>query len=591
MRKLKEIFKPIYYKGKLTHYEVSNYGKVRNTKSKRILRPVDLNGYSIVRLSDKSIGLKPKTTYVHRLVATAFIPNPENKKEVNHIDLNRSNNHVSNLEWVTTEENYNHAVINGAFKDSIYEPINDEDVEKIGKMLESGMYKYQILKEFPQYPENSLRMLFFRPSKKDKKILSKYNIIKHNNRKGQFNSRAKISDNEVKNIIKDMLNGMSNKAIAEKYKTTVSIVGNIRAKDTWTHLTKGLTFPRGIQNDALLDRKTAKKIVELLNKNYTKDEIVEKLNVRPYHVKRIKLKRIYADLTEGMEFINKQQIKLIKRVIYELIEGRSIKSVLHGRSSITYNDILDIINHRKYQELTKGIIFCGINKNNKFNKIDIKSKKKLSSSKIIIKFKNYNFKRRCHRAFERFNITNQIKKKISNKQDKLIIKFKNSKYKQKCYKQFNGSESRYDINMKLLNKDPEKKALLDNIISLIMKGKTNKEIDKELNIKRDFVNHIRTKDKYGWYTEGLEFPDIYKSPHTDQMFKDVADLIMMKYRDKEIIELLSQYNLTRTTICAIRQHRMGRELLKDYDFPVLPRDKKIDKNKLKIKFRINGKVL
>ena len=197
MKKLKEIFKPIYYKGKITHYEVSNHGRVRNTKSGRFLQFADLNGYKIVRLSDKSIGLKPKTTYVHRLVATAFIPNPENKKEVNHIDLNRSNNHVSNLEWVTTEENYNHAVINGAFKDSIYEPINDEDVKKIGKMLESGMYKYQIIKEFPQYPENSLRMLFFRPSKKDKKILSKYKIVKHNNHKGQFNSRTKLTDNEI----------------------------------------------------------------------------------------------------------------------------------------------------------------------------------------------------------------------------------------------------------------------------------------------------------------------------------------------------------------------------------------------------------
>ena len=142
--------------------------------------------------------------------------------------------------------------------------------------------------------------------------------------------------------------------------------------------------------------------------------------------------------------------------------------------------------------------------------------------------------------------------------------------------------------MRLLNKDPKKKALLDNIISLIMKGETNKEIAKKLNINRDYVNQIRVRDTYGWYTEDLEFPD---TPHTDQMFKDVADLIMMKYRDKEIIELLPQYNLTRTTICAIRQHRMGRELLKDYDFPVLPRDKKKDKHKLKIKFRINGKVL
>ena len=87
-------------------YQVSNLGRVKRVATGRVLKGCkDRGGYLLVGLYKQGSASKK---LIHRLVAQAFIPNPEHKSEINHIDENKTNNMVSNLEWMTAKENSNH---------------------------------------------------------------------------------------------------------------------------------------------------------------------------------------------------------------------------------------------------------------------------------------------------------------------------------------------------------------------------------------------------------------------------------------------------------------------------------------------------
>jgi hypothetical protein len=87
------------------NYEVSNLGQVRNNKTKRILKHANNGGYLQVGLSCYGV---TKSFSVHQLVGLCFIENQNNRKQINHIDKDRTNNNITNLEWCTAAENNSH---------------------------------------------------------------------------------------------------------------------------------------------------------------------------------------------------------------------------------------------------------------------------------------------------------------------------------------------------------------------------------------------------------------------------------------------------------------------------------------------------
>lgn len=165
-----------------SNYEISKCGKVFSTKrkhnqsnkydEKEIEMKIQFveNAYAILGLVDDNGNNRMKS--VHRLIAEAFIPNPENKRTVNHKDGDKHNNTYSNLEWATYQENSQHS-------------------------CDTGLNPKQ---------------------------------------KGDSNGMSKISEEECIQLIIEMLEGANNNELAKKYKLHSRYISLIRGKKRWKHL-------------------------------------------------------------------------------------------------------------------------------------------------------------------------------------------------------------------------------------------------------------------------------------------------------------------------------------------------------------------
>ena len=144
-----EIFVPV--KGYEGAYEVSNMGTVRSVPRTVVGKDGAVYPYpgkTLAAAPNKRVEYmqvslwrnnKGESVYVHRLVAEAFLPNPDNLPEVNHIDGCRTHNHVSNLEWATHQGNAQHAV-NTGLKTYTNRLTKDEFVECLMSVIKGETY-------------------------------------------------------------------------------------------------------------------------------------------------------------------------------------------------------------------------------------------------------------------------------------------------------------------------------------------------------------------------------------------------------------------------------------------------------------------
>lgn len=109
------------------NYTISDKGEIVNTNTNKELKGyIRKDGYVVATLSK---GSKKYKCYIHRLVAETFIPNPNNLPQVNHIDEDKTNNCVSNLEWITPKDNCNYGTRNERQGLGHSKPIEQYDLE------------------------------------------------------------------------------------------------------------------------------------------------------------------------------------------------------------------------------------------------------------------------------------------------------------------------------------------------------------------------------------------------------------------------------------------------------------------------------
>lgn len=188
---------------------------------------------------------------IHRLVAGAFIPNPENKAEVNHKDGDKSHNYVDNLEWVTPSENILHAYRTGhkfqyTGEKNHNTKIKQKDAELICKLLEENELSIREISEIIGCSKTIVMNIIYKYAWRE--ISEKYNIDNYDV-KESINGNRRMKRSLAIKICEDLSSGYySIREIAEKYDIPYSRVNDIKRHNTWKAVSCLYDFSNYLKN-------------------------------------------------------------------------------------------------------------------------------------------------------------------------------------------------------------------------------------------------------------------------------------------------------------------------------------------------------
>ncbi len=213
-------------------YKISSDGIIYNLSGVEVLRQVNKDGYFVVNLYKSAVSGKSFHRRCARLVGQTFLEDSYFEGAViNHIDHNRTNDHVSNLEWVTTKYNNQISIDLYPEKHTRGSDYTEDQIREVCQMIQDGLRNNDILEKSSVTYDVINKVRY----KQAWTWISKDYEMKK--------SRRGISENTVRWVCYQVLHGSTNKEILENStctKLSIDMIKKIRNKRTWKHITEDL---------------------------------------------------------------------------------------------------------------------------------------------------------------------------------------------------------------------------------------------------------------------------------------------------------------------------------------------------------------